>query len=108
MHLKLKGWQQRLQRQAEDGREVVLWGSGSKAVAFLSSLSVASSCVSRVVDINPFRQGHFLPGSGVPIVAPAALADAPPDVVIIMNAVYRGEVADQLNKLGVAADVLTL
>jgi hypothetical protein len=60
------------------------------------------------VDINPYRQGHFLPGSGLPIVAPAFLADYRPDVVIVMNPVYREEIARDLETMGAAPVLLPL
>ena len=57
--------------QAQVGR-VVVWGSGSKGVAFLGALG-GGDAVSHVVDINPHRQGRFMVGTGHPIVGPATL-----------------------------------
>ena len=77
------------------GQRTVLWGSGSKAVAFLTTLGVHDE-VEHVVDINPYRVGKFLPGTGQKIVAPAFLRDYRPDNVIIMNPIYRDEVEREL------------
>ena len=55
--------------------------------------------IDRVVDINPHKQGKFLAGTGQQIVAPEQLRDAPPDVVLLMNPIYRDEVAAQLSDL---------
>jgi hypothetical protein len=41
-------------------------------------------------------------------VAPAELAARKPDVVIAMNAIYREEIARDLEKLGVGCEVLAL
>ena len=86
---------------------IALWGSGSKAVAFLSAVDW-EGIVDRVVDINPFRQGHFMPGSGQPIVAPERLKEDPPATVIVMNSVYREEITRDLRDLGLDPDVLVL
>jgi SAM-dependent methyltransferase len=86
---------------------LVLWGGGSKAVAFLTALDLGEE-VAAVVDINPFRQGHFLPGSGHRIVAPEELRDIRPDRVLVMNPVYRGEVAATLASLDLKAALETL
>src|SRR4029077_3851622 len=88
-------WLNRLRNWAAAGERTVLWGSGSKAVAFLTTLGVHDE-VEHVVDINPYRVGKFLPGTGQRIVAPAFLRDYRPDNVIIMNPVYRDEVEREL------------
>jgi hypothetical protein len=88
-------WRSRLRSWAATGQRTVLWGSGSKAVAFLTTLGVHDE-IEQVVDINPYRVGKFLPGTGQRIVAPAFLHDHPPDNVIIMNPVYRDEIEREL------------
>ncbi len=104
---KIEDWERLFNTFQAESKRVVLWGSGSKAVAFLTTLS-SPQAVSAVVDINPYRQGTFLPGTGHPIVAPESLKEQPPDVVIVMNPVYRQEISDQLGALGVEARLLTV
>jgi hypothetical protein len=87
------------------GERVALWGAGSKATAYLSGLGLGAQ-VHCVVDINPRKQGSFIAGSGHPVVAPAALRDCRPDLVVPMNAVYRGEIAETLRALGVHARLM--
>ncbi len=100
-------WQERLSRYGVQGQKVVLWGSGSKGVAFLSTLS-AESQVAYAVDINPYRHGYFMPGSGLEIVGPDYLREFRPDVVVIMNAIYRREIGENLQKLGLEPEILTV
>jgi Methyltransferase domain/C-methyltransferase C-terminal domain len=88
-------WLSRLRNWAGTGQRTVLWGSGSKAVAFLTTLGVHDE-VEHVVDINPYRVGKFLPGTGQRIVAPAFLREYRPDNVVIMNPVYLHEVEQEL------------
>jgi hypothetical protein len=88
-------WLNRLRKWAAGGQRTVLWGSGSKAVAFLTTLGVHDE-VEHVVDINPYRVGKFLPGTGQRIVAPAFLREYRPDNVVIMNPVYLGEIEQEL------------
>ena len=89
------------------GPTVGLWGSGSKAVSFLTSLGVTSE-VDHVVDINPHRQGHFMPGTGHSIVSPDRLPDLNPDLMILMNRVYRDEISRDLADRGLRPKILTL
>ena len=62
--------------RAEGGRAVV-WGAGSKAVAFLTTLGVGPE-VEVAVDVNPFKQDMFMAGTGHRVVAPEALRRPPP------------------------------
>jgi hypothetical protein len=41
-------------------------------------------------------------GAAVPIVAPQALVDDPPAVVLLMNGIYRDEVRRTLDDLGLS------
>lgn len=88
------------------GLKVALWGSGSKAVGFLTTIG-DPGIVSAVVDINPAREGRYMPGCAMPIVAPGALVADPPDIVIVMNPVYRAEIAESLRAMSLAPLVLT-
>lgn len=89
-------WQQRLEAHTAP---VVIWGSGSKGVAFLAGADRRHRVVA-AVDINPHRQGRFMPGTGQPIIAPEALIALQPATVIIMNPAYRDEIRDQLIRMG--------
>ena len=88
-------------REIRSARRPVLWGSGSKGVAFLTTTGIRDE-VEYVVDINPHRQGTFMAGTGHAIVAPEFLRDYRPDLVVAMNPVYREEIQRDLNRLGLA------
>src|SRR5690606_15576586 len=89
------------------GRKVVVWGSGSKAVSFLTTLSLDNE-ISCVVDVNPYRQGKYMPGTGHRIVGPEEVAHIHPDVVVVMNPIYRNEIRQALVDRGCAPMVLTV
>jgi SAM-dependent methyltransferase len=100
-------WLDRLRNWAASGQRTVLWGSGSKAVAFLTTLGVHDE-IEHVVDINPYRVGKFLPSTGQRIVAPSFLREYRPDNVIIMNPVYRNEVEQELARQRCEPKVYTI
>jgi hypothetical protein len=81
-----------------------LWGGGSKAVAFLTTLGVTDQ-IGCVVDINPHKHGTYMAGTGQEIVAPDQLKKYRPDTVIIMNPVYRAEISSWLAGFGLASDL---
>jgi hypothetical protein len=104
---RLDAWTSYLHDSRSEGRRVVLWGGGSKAVAFLTTLHIRDD-IEYVVDINPYKQGTYMPGTGHLIVAPEFLDEYRPDVVIVMNPVYREEIAADLRRMGLSPQVLTV
>jgi SAM-dependent methyltransferase len=103
----LAHWQRHLQRLHTLGKRVVVWGSGSKCVSFLTTLNTVD-LVEYVVDINPHRHGKFIPGLGKEIMPPAFLKTYQPDQVIVMNPIYQREIQHQLADMGVSTEVVTL
>jgi hypothetical protein len=101
----IESWDRRLAGLKAQGKRVVIWGSGSKGVAFLTSLRDPDA-ISLVVDINPYRQGMFMPGTGHEVVAPEFLKIAQPDVVVVMNPIYLREIGEQLQTLGIQSELL--
>jgi SAM-dependent methyltransferase len=100
-------WRTRVCSASAAGRRVVLWGGGSKGVSFLTTLGLSEEIVA-AVDINPFKQGKFMPGSGHPVIAPEALFKQPPDLVIVMNPIYVEEIKSSLSEMGLAPEVIAL
>ena len=97
-----KRWRATLVEAHAEGRRVAVWGAGSKAVAFLTTLATGGE-ISYAVDINPFKSGRFLAGTGHRVLAPDLLVAEPPDLVVAMNEIYLGEVRSRLGALGLGA-----
>lgn len=99
---KLAAWSTRLGAMFAGGRQVAVWGAGSKGVSFLN-LVPGAECLRAVVDVNPNKTGRFVAGTGHAVVAPDALRDKPVDDVLVMNPIYEAEINGQLTALGVPA-----
>jgi predicted dehydrogenase len=89
------------------GRRAVAWGAGARAVAFVSALRPGAE-MPYLVDINPRRQGLFLPRTGHRVEAPEALCRDRPDAVLITNPAFESEIRQQASALGVRGDVAVL
>jgi hypothetical protein len=100
-------WRGIVAREPTGGGATVIWGAGSKGVAFLTTLGVGPA-VAAAVDVNPFKQGQFMPGTGQEVLAPEALRALRPGRVIVMNPVYVREISAQLRALGVEAELLSV
>ncbi len=104
---KLEALRADLDGMVQSGERVVVWGSGSKAVSYLTSLGIRNE-IEYVVDINPFKHGKFLAGTGHKIVAPEYLTDYEPDTVILMNSIYRDEVQRDLDRMSLGARLIAV
>jgi hypothetical protein len=98
------GWRQRLTELTRSGGRAVIWGSGSKGVSFISNLALGEQ-LAAAVDINPHKWGKFMVGSQHEIVAPDALREIRPDLVVAMNPIYLDEIQAELDRVGVVAEL---
>lgn len=71
---------------------VAVWGAGAKGVTFAGLFDARADRLAGVVDINPRKQGMFVPGTGHPIFGPRELSDRGITDVVVMNPVYLDEV----------------
>jgi SAM-dependent methyltransferase len=101
----IEHWRSVILSARRQGKKVVLWSALSKAVSFLTTLKVGDA-IEYTVDINPHRQGRYLPTTAQPIVAPSFLQQYKPDLVILMNPIYVAEVQRDLARMGLSAEVL--
>lgn len=104
---KLAHWKAHLETLRSQGQRIAVWGSGSKCVAFLTTLGT-KDLIDCVVDINPHRHGRFIPGIGQEIRSPEFLKEYQPDEVIVMNAIYCQEIQDMLDNMGVKTQVVAI
>jgi hypothetical protein len=102
---KLDAWRRDLQGIRETGRRAVIWGAGSKGVAFLTTLDIQDE-IEYAVDINPYKHGTYMAGTGQEIVAPEFLREYRPDAIIIMNPIYCSEIQQDLARMGVTAELM--
>jgi hypothetical protein len=79
-----------------EGKTVGAYGAAAKGNTLFNYAGIRGDLVPFVVDRNPAKQGKYLPGSRIPILAEAALAQARPDYVLILPWNLRAEVVEQL------------
>jgi len=104
---KVVSWRRQVTTMREKGQRVVAWGSGSGAITFLNTLQIKEE-IPYVVDINPKRQGKFLPLTGQQVVDPAFLTEYRPEAIIITNATYAAEIKQQVGAMGIQAEFMVI
>jgi len=77
-----------------------VWGAASKGVVCAVYMQRAGAKLEFVIDINPVKQGKFLPGSGLQVLSPekAMRLLRPGDNIFVMNSNYLDEIAAQSGK----------
>jgi hypothetical protein len=103
-HDLVEQWEDRLSKLTAAGQRAVVWGAGSKGVTFLNLLAQQDG-IEYVVDLNPRKQGMYVAGTGQKIVPPEFLQDYRPDVVIVVNPIYAGEIRQLLADLGLTPEI---
>lgn len=95
----VEGWAARLSVLRERGM-VAIWGAGAKGVTFANLIDPDATLIDCVVDLNPHKQGRYLPGTGHAIIAPGLLGERGVTTAILMNPNYRVENVELLESLG--------
>ena len=102
---KMSIWKRQLEEIKESGKRAVVWGAGAKGLSFLNMLKVQNE-IKFAVDINPRKHGMYIAGTGQKIIPPEFLQKYKPDVVIVMNPIYKQEIHRQVEDLKVACEFI--
>ena len=103
----VSAWRSRIDALIADGKTVALWGAGSKGITFVNTFDLRER-VSFVIDVNPRKHGMYIAGQGQRIVPPEHLRGHPVDAIVVVNPLYKHEIAAEARRLGVGAEFLYL
>ncbi len=84
--------------EAKRQKKVVAgYGAAAKGNTLLNYSGIRPDLLSFVVDRNPAKQGKFLPGSRIPIVAEESIKKMRPDYVVVLPWNLKTEIVNQLD-----------
>lgn len=93
-------WNGRLERIAAKVRAAaqpaVLWGGGGRGGNMLSFCKIDTSLIEHVVDVNPAKQGMYIPPYGQLVISPDQLKDVRPGTVFVASEKYLPEIIGQV------------
>jgi len=78
-----------LTRLVDSGASVMALGASTKGNVLVMTTPVTEQLVSKVGDVNPYKFGRFLPGSGIPIVSQDEVLAENPDYLLILPWHFR-------------------
>ena len=91
-------WGRILEDIKQSGARSVVWGAGSKGITFLN-ISPGAAAIENVIDINPHKQGLYVPGTGQQVASPDRLTEIRPETIIVMNPLYLDEIDQMITDL---------
>ncbi|MBI5439555.1 MAG: methyltransferase domain-containing protein [Nitrosomonadales bacterium] len=100
-----QNWLARLLELKACGK-VALWGAGAKGATFANLIDPDCTHIDCVIDLNPNKQGRYIPGTGHPIVAPAELPLRGVRSAVLTNPIYREENLRLLAGAGIELDLI--
>jgi hypothetical protein len=79
--------------RVKSGRSIAGYGAAAKATVMLNALGIGPETIEYVVDETPYKQGRFVPGVRIPVLAPSALKERQPDDVMIFAWNFAREIS---------------
>jgi 2-polyprenyl-3-methyl-5-hydroxy-6-metoxy-1,4-benzoquinol methylase len=79
------------------GKSVVAYGAPAKGNTLLNYCGIRTDLVDYTVDVSPHKQGRYLPGTQLPISAPARIRETRPDYVLILPWNLEREITKQMH-----------
>ena len=80
----------------EKGATIVAYGAAAKGNTLLNYCGIRGDFLEYTVDRSPHKQGNFLPGTRIPILAPERIRETRPDYVLILPWNLCDEIAKQM------------
>jgi SAM-dependent methyltransferase len=77
------------------GKTIVGYGAPAKGNTLLNYCGIGADMIDFTVDLSPHKQGLFLPGTRLPVLAPDAIRSARPDYVLILPWNLEEEIKEQ-------------
>jgi SAM-dependent methyltransferase len=79
----------------KEGKHIAGYGAAAKGTVLMNHCQIGTDMIDFVVDANPLKQGHYIPGVHIPVKAPAELLAAMPDYTLLLIWNLKDEILKQ-------------
>ena len=80
-------------------KNIVGYGAAAKATTLLNYCGIDKNILPYVVDLNPYKQNRFLPGTQIPIYDSKKIFETKPDYVLILAWNLKDEIMNQMKEI---------
>ena len=78
------------------GKVIAAYGAPAKGNTLLNYCGIRTDFIDYTMDRSPHKQGQYLPGSHIPILAPDAAKETKPDYLLILAWNLKDEIMEQM------------
>jgi hypothetical protein len=80
----------------KEGKTIVGYGAPAKGNTLLNYCGIRTDFIDFTVDRSPHKQGHYLPGTRIPIFHPDKIMEERPDYLLILPWNLKEEIMGQM------------
>ena len=84
-----------LSRLKAEGKRIAVYGASAKGSTLMNYFGLGKPLLDFVVDRSTIKQGHYTPGTHLPIYSPAMLLEEKPDYVLLLTWNFADEILQQ-------------
>ena len=84
-----------LGRLKAENKSIVGYGASAKGSTLLNTFGIGKNYLDYIVDRSTVKQGHFTPGTHLPIYSPQTLLEKQPDYVLLLTWNFADEILSQ-------------
>ncbi|MCB2359372.1 class I SAM-dependent methyltransferase [Clostridium estertheticum] len=79
-----------------EGKQIVGYGAPAKGNTLLNYCGIRTDFLDYTVDISPYKQGLYLPGTHIQIFSPDKIKETKPDYIVILPWNIKEEIMEQM------------
>ena len=83
----------------QDGLSVAAYGAPAKGNTLLNYCGIRRDFIDFTVDRSPAKQGHYLPGTHIPVFAPEKIRESKPDFLVILPWNIKDEIIGKMSHI---------
>jgi SAM-dependent methyltransferase len=84
-----------MRRLKSDQKRIAVYGASAKGSTLLNYFGIGTETIDFVVDRSVLKQGHYTPGTHLPIYSPAKLLETMPEYTLLLTWNFADEVLEQ-------------
>jgi hypothetical protein len=95
-HKKIEEFQKFLLNLLSQHHRIACFGAAAKGCVFLNSVGIDDTMIDYIIDDTPFKQGKFIPGTGIKVISRDVLKEEQPDYLIILAHNFKDYIINSL------------